>query len=77
MRKLGLLVGVGRYGVDFGDLSAPPNDVAAFENVLRADGLGGFDQLDCLGGASDGVVTREQFLAAFEVAADSVERNDM
>ncbi|MFD8897530.1 caspase family protein [Streptomyces ardesiacus] len=77
MRKSALLVGVGRYGPGFADLAAPPNDVAAFQAVLLADRLGGFDELESLGSATEGTVTRDQFLNALERVADSVGRDDM
>ncbi|MEV7706955.1 caspase family protein [Streptomyces sp. NPDC088922] len=77
MRKLALLVGAGRYGIDFADLSAPPNDVTALKRVLRSDRLGGFDHLDSLGDASEGVVTRDLFIETLEAAADNAQRDDM
>ena len=44
-KKLALLIGVSEYGEGFEPLSAPPKDVAAFQQVLQNPELGGFDQV--------------------------------
>ena len=45
-RKVALLIGVSDYGEGIPSLSAPINDVAAMERVLKNPNMGGFDQVE-------------------------------
>ncbi|MDJ0536135.1 MAG: tetratricopeptide repeat protein [Xenococcaceae cyanobacterium MO_207.B15] len=45
-RKVALLIGVSEYGEGILSLSAPINDVAAMERVLKNPKMGGFDQVE-------------------------------
>ncbi len=47
-RKVALLIGVSEYGEGIPSLSAPPNDVAAMERVLKDSKMGGFDEVKTL-----------------------------
>jgi hypothetical protein len=44
-KKIALLIGVSEYGEGIPPLSAPPNDVAAMQQVLEDKKLGGFDEV--------------------------------
>lgn len=45
MTKYALLIGVSEYGEGIPSLSAPPNDVAAMERVLKNPEMAGFDEV--------------------------------
>ena len=47
-RKVALLIGVSEYGEGIPSLSAPLNDVAAMERVLKNPNMGGFDEVEPL-----------------------------
>ena len=44
-RRVALLIGVSEYGEGIPSLSAPPNDVAAVERVLKDPNMGGFGEV--------------------------------